>query len=53
MDKEPIDITVEVDGKKIPMNRFSKRIIANTINAMISSLRGTEDAKEIKIKLKR
>jgi len=50
--KKSADITVEVDGKKVPMNRFSKRITANTIQALVSSLRGTEDAKEIKIELR-
>lgn len=53
MEKKFSSITVEIDGKRIPMNRFVQEIFVNTIYGMVSSLKGVENAREIKIEIKR
>ncbi len=45
-------ITVEVDGKKIPMNRFVQEIFVNTIGGMVSSLKGVENPRDVKIEVR-
>ena len=44
-------VDVKVDGKKVPLNRFVSRIFANTITAMVSSLRGVDKAKKIVVEV--
>ncbi len=49
-----IDIILEVDGKKIPMNEFVRKILCSTIAGSIEALRGVDDDwKTINIILKR
>jgi len=35
-------LTVEIDGKNLPMHPFVKRIIRKTVLAMLSTLKGVE-----------
>jgi hypothetical protein len=42
-----------VDGKKVPMNKFVQKIIAETIRAMIETLDEVGDWKKIEIKLEK
>ncbi|HIH36808.1 MAG TPA: molybdopterin-guanine dinucleotide biosynthesis protein B [Methanocellales archaeon] len=48
-----LPVFLEADGKSIPLGGFTRDMIANIINGMISSLKGTEDAREFKIILRR
>ena len=48
-----LPVFLEGDGESIPLGDFTRQMIANIINAMISSLKGTEGVKEIKITLRR
>ncbi|MDD2777424.1 MAG: molybdopterin-guanine dinucleotide biosynthesis protein B [Methanocellales archaeon] len=48
-----LPVFLEADGKSIPLGGFTRDMIANIINGMISSLKGTEGAREFKIILKR
>ncbi len=48
-----LPVFLEGDGERIPLGDFTRQMMANIINGMISSLKGTEDAKEIKITLRR
>ena len=51
---DDIDIALEVDGKKIPMNEFVKKIICGIITGSVGALRGIdEDWRNISISLKR
>lgn len=51
---EDVDIVLEVDGKKIPMNEFVRKIMCGMITGSINALRGVgEDWKTINIILKR
>ncbi len=45
-------ILLEVDGTSIPLGKFAKDIVAGTIAGMVSSLKGVEEGKEIKIEIK-
>jgi hypothetical protein len=48
------DIVLEVDGKKIPMNDFVRKILAGMITGSVGSLHGFEkDWKTLNIILKR
>ena len=47
--KEKINIKLTVDGKNIPLNEFVKSFFINTINGMLSSLKGADAKKNIKI----
>ncbi len=45
---------MEVDGKKVPMNDYVRRVFENVIGALVSTLKGVEeDWKELKIVIKR
>ncbi len=46
------DLLIEVDGKKIWAGGFVKNTVKNVVFGLVSSLKGGEDAKEIKIKIK-
>ncbi|MCD5409834.1 MAG: molybdopterin-guanine dinucleotide biosynthesis protein B [Methanocellales archaeon] len=48
-----LNVILEADGKEIPLGHFTRELIANVINGMLSSLKGTADASELKIMLKR
>jgi hypothetical protein len=51
---EEIDIVLEVDGKKIPMNDFVKNILSGMIRGSIETLHGVGDEwKTTSIKLNR
>jgi len=51
---EDIDIVLEVDGKKIPMNGFVKNILCGMVRGSIETLRGVgEDWKDVNIRMKR
>lgn len=52
MDNE--DIVLEIDGKKIPMNDFVRRILCGMITGSIGTLHGVgNDWKTIDINLRR
>ena len=51
---DEIDIVLEIDGKKIPMNDFVKKIICGMIKGSIETLRGVgDDWKTANIRLNR
>ncbi|MFA4955591.1 MAG: hypothetical protein WC556_01295 [Candidatus Methanoperedens sp.] len=51
---EKIDIVLEIDGKKIPMNDFVKNILCGMIKGSIGTLHGVGDEwKTANIKLSR
>lgn len=45
-------ISLEVDGKEIPLGRFAKDIVAGTIGGMVSSLKGVVQGKNIRIEIR-
>ncbi|UCG69194.1 MAG: molybdopterin-guanine dinucleotide biosynthesis protein B [Thermoplasmata archaeon] len=45
-------VSMAVDGKEIPLGKFAKDIVAGTIEGMVSSLKGVEEAKDITIEIK-
>jgi molybdopterin-guanine dinucleotide biosynthesis protein B len=47
-----LKVSLEVDGKEIPMGKFAKGIMMGTIKGMISSLKEVEDGKDIRIEIK-
>jgi len=49
-----IDIDLEVDGKKIPMNDFVSKILCGMVSGSVETLRGVgKDWKTISLSLKR
>lgn len=48
-----LPVFLEGDGESIPLGDFTREMLANIINGMISSLKGTEGVKEFKITLRR
>jgi len=51
---EEIDIVLEIDGKKIPMNDFVKNILTGMIKGSIETLHGVgDDWKTANITLKK
>lgn len=44
-------VTLEVDGCSIPLNAFARSIFQKTILGMVSALRGTAGAREIRLKV--
>ncbi|MCX9011417.1 MAG: hypothetical protein OIN66_09880 [Candidatus Methanoperedens sp.] len=51
---EDVDIVLEVDGKKIPMNEFVRRMLSGVIAGSVSALHGVDEGwKVINISIKR
>lgn len=51
---EDVDIVLEIDGKKIPMNDFVRRILCGMITGSVGTLHGVgNDWKTININLRR
>ena len=48
-----LQVFLEADGEGIPLGHFTREMIANIINGMVSSLKSTDGAKELKITLRR
>ncbi|MDI6730208.1 MAG: hypothetical protein QMD06_01540 [Candidatus Altarchaeum sp.] len=46
------DVIVIVNGKRLPMGNFPKKIIKEVVVAMVSSLRGGEGVEEIEINIR-
>jgi len=46
-----IETTVNVNGKDVPLVPFVNNLIGNSIIAMVKSLKGVNDVKEINIKI--
>lgn len=49
---ESIDLELEVDGKSVGMNPFVKTVFHKVILSLVSSLKKTEEASEIVIRLR-
>jgi hypothetical protein len=45
------EVEVIVDGKSLPMTPFVANIVEATVAAMIRTLKGGENAKEIKVRI--
>ncbi len=51
---EDVDIVLEIDGKKLPMNDFVRKILCGMITGSIGTLHGVgNDWKTININLRR
>lgn len=51
---EDVDIVLEIDGKKLPMNDFVRKILCGMIKGSIGTLHGVgNDWKTIDISLRR
>lgn len=46
------DIIVIVNGKRLPMGNFPKKIVKEVVFALVSSLKGGENPEEIEINVK-
>ncbi|MBN2013352.1 hypothetical protein JW960_28735 [candidate division KSB1 bacterium] len=47
------DITIKINGQKIPINEFVKTVTSNVIDGLIDSLKLDEAPRTIEIELKR
>ena len=45
-------VSMVVDGKEIPLGKFAKEIVAGTISGMVSTLKGVEGGREIKVEIR-
>ncbi|WP_456328385.1 hypothetical protein [Archaeoglobus sp.] len=46
-------VTLHVDGKRIPMNKFVQSIVRDVNLAIISNLKGVDEWKVIEIKIEK
>ena len=44
------DITIKVNGKKIPLSEFPAKFIKNSISGMLRTLKDVEEIKTVEIK---
>jgi hypothetical protein len=44
------DITIKINGEKIPLSEFPAEFIKNTIAGMLSSLKGIDEINTVEIK---
>jgi Na+-translocating ferredoxin:NAD+ oxidoreductase RNF subunit RnfB len=47
------DLIIEVNGVKLPLKNFPKKIVQNTLLGMISSLQGSEKIQTLKIEMRK
>ncbi len=45
-------VSMIVDGKEVPLGKFAKEIVAGTISGMVSTLKGVEGGREIKVEIR-
>ena len=45
-------VSMIVDGNEVPLGKFAKDIVAGTISGMVSTLKGVEGGREIKIEIR-
>ena len=51
---DDVDIVLEVDGRRIPMNDFVRKILCGMVSGSVGALRGVgDDWRTIEIRLKR
>ncbi|MDI6888077.1 MAG: molybdopterin-guanine dinucleotide biosynthesis protein B [Methanocellales archaeon] len=48
-----LNVVLEADDEEIPLGHFARDLIANVVNGMVSSLKGTDEARELRITLRR
>ncbi len=48
-----LNVVLEADDEEIPLGHFTRGLIANVINGIASSLKGMDEAKELRITLRR
>ena len=46
------EITINVNGKEVPLTEFPKNIIIKTILGMLQALKGVDAIKTVEIKIK-
>jgi hypothetical protein len=46
------EITINVNGKEVPLTEFPKNIIIKTILAMLQELKGVDEIKTVEIRIK-
>ncbi len=51
--EEEFEIELLVDGKKVGMNSYVRKVFFRVISALISTLKGVEDWKEAEIRIRR
>jgi len=45
-------VELTVDGRRVPLNRFTQRVMSNVIRGIVTALHGVERANEIEVKLR-
>jgi len=48
-----LNVILEADDEEVPLGHFTRDLIANVVNGMVSSLKGTDKARELRITLRR
>ncbi|NIS62344.1 MAG: molybdopterin-guanine dinucleotide biosynthesis protein B [Proteobacteria bacterium] len=48
---KPEEVTLRINGRRIPLSPFVKRLLIRTIMGMISSLKGAENPRRLEIKI--
>ncbi|ADB58297.1 hypothetical protein [Archaeoglobus profundus] len=48
-----MNVTLHIDGKRIPMNKFVQSIVRDVNLAIISNLKGVEEWNAIEIRIER
>lgn len=47
------DLALFIDGSHIPLNRFAKKFIANTLIGMVSTLKGVEEVRSLEVSVRK
>ena len=45
------DLEIDCGGKRVPMNRFARAVVLNTVLGLVRSLKGVEPDAEITLRL--
>jgi len=48
-----IEVELTVDGRRVPLNRFTRRVMSNVIGGIVTALHGVERADKIVVRIRR
>ena len=49
--EQPPSVELEVNGKRVPLNRFAARVVRNVVRGLISSLHGVGEPREVRLRI--
>ncbi len=53
MGEEEFEVELFVDGKKVAMNSYVRKVFFRVVSALVSTLKGVDEWKDVELRLRR